>query len=123
MNINILTFKDPICYLSAVLNFKSIQNQKYSLRAFSRDLNIPLSMLSSMLSEKRPISYQYANKIANRLKFSSIEFQYFFDLITVKYGNDTEIKENSKLRIERLLKTLNDNQYDHSYSGLDLTYE
>jgi uncharacterized protein (TIGR02147 family) len=55
------------------------RNSNYSIRAFSRDLNVSISSLSEILSGKRNISYNICQKIFNKINWPAtvrIEFMY-----------------------------------------------
>ncbi len=60
-------------YLKGILLSRRSKNKKYSLRAFARDLNIPPSRLSEILSGKRTISRKQSLTFAEQLKLSPKE--------------------------------------------------
>lgn len=59
------------------LELRKQLNPSYSLRAFSRDLGISPSTLSSVLKRKRGISVAVAEKIATKLKLSKEQKDWF----------------------------------------------
>ena len=57
-----------IDYLENELNTRILRNPSYSIRAYARDLDVESSSLSRVLSSKREISLNFANKVLNELK-------------------------------------------------------
>ena len=66
MNYNIKYLK----LIKQVYTERKTRNKKYSLRAFARDLDIPVSSLSELLSGKSGISKERAIKVADKLNLS-----------------------------------------------------
>ncbi len=56
--------------LSEIYNESRARNPRYSLRAFARKINIPVSSLSEILANKREITPKMAEKISTALKMS-----------------------------------------------------
>lgn len=52
-------------------------NEQYSLRAFSRSLNIPVSTLSEIMNERRPMTKNLRNKIGLSLNMSPEQIDAF----------------------------------------------
>jgi uncharacterized protein (TIGR02147 family) len=52
-------------------------NEQYSLRAFSRNLNVPVSTLSEIMNEKRPLTKSLRNKIGEALSMSLEQIEAF----------------------------------------------
>jgi uncharacterized protein (TIGR02147 family) len=52
-------------------------NEQYSLRAFARSLNVPVSSLSEIMNEKRPMTKRLRNKIGSALHMSDEQIQAF----------------------------------------------
>lgn len=46
---------------------RSNKNPRYSLRAFAKQLNLPVSSLSEILNQKRPITYRVGRHLVQRL--------------------------------------------------------
>lgn len=63
------------------------QNPRYSLRAFSRALEVDIGVLSRVLAGKRTLSYGVADRITNALGLSPIERRYFIDSIAEEQKN------------------------------------
>lgn len=57
-----------IDFIQTEFNKRKIKNEKYSLRAFAKKINVEHSMLSKILSKKRPITFEVANRIFIALK-------------------------------------------------------
>ncbi len=64
-------------YLRHELSRRIQKNAKYSLRSFSRDIEIPVSTLSAILSGERMPSKKFVTKVANKLSLSPIQVQNF----------------------------------------------
>ena len=76
-----------------------LKNSNYSVGAFAKNLEIPVSILNSVFAGKQNISHEHALKIAKKLGFSPKEEEYFMSLLhqdTVKdeRGNKRK-KENN----------------------------
>lgn len=52
-------------------------NEQYSLRAFSRNLNVPASTLSEIMNGKRPLTKTLRNKIGQALNMSQEQIEAF----------------------------------------------
>lgn len=75
------------------------KNKNYSLRAFARDLKIPLSSLLSFLNGKAGISKKRALEISEALKFSVKEKNYFIDLVESEFSRNKTNKNAAKIKI------------------------
>src|SRR5687768_10612040 len=67
--------------LTRELSQRLKQNAQYSMRAFARSLDVPVSSVSRALAGKRTISVAVAKKIASALNLSPLERTLFFDSI------------------------------------------
>jgi uncharacterized protein (TIGR02147 family) len=56
---------------------RASKNEKYSMRAFARQVGIPSSMLSNVLSGKKKLSPERAFDVAKKLSLSEIERKHF----------------------------------------------
>lgn len=64
-------------FIKDELEKRIFRNSNYSMRAFARDLEIPVSKLSEMLNGKQRLSRSYAKKIAEKLKLSAAQEKVF----------------------------------------------
>lgn len=88
-------------YLKAELAVRCTKNSKYSLRAFSKVLNINVSQLSRVFKGKKNISYEKALKISEVLRLNKQEKEYFCNLVILASVRSAEAKE---LIEERLIE-------------------
>lgn len=72
-----MTMDHRIRIINAEFKARSQRNPRYSLRAFARSLGISHTILSLVLSGKRPLSRQTATRIAERLELPSAQAQAF----------------------------------------------
>lgn len=68
-------------FLKEVYEKKKMKNNKYSLRAFARDLRIPSGRISELLSGKRTFTITIAQGIAAALNLNKSEQKIFFSLV------------------------------------------
>ena len=73
-------------------------NARYSLRAFARDLDVPVSRISELLSGKSGISLERAKNISSRLKLSASEARFVEDLAVIEFGKVLSLKEKAQER-------------------------
>lgn len=92
---------------------KKVKNNLYSLRAFSRDLDMPASKLSQLLSGKCGISEQKAEKIADLLKLNEKEKKIFVTSVTATHSRSKLAKDVAKKKLEILIKNL------HQHTNID----
>jgi len=59
-------------------------NEQYSLRAFAKNLNVPVSSLSEVMNEKRPLTKSLRDKIGRALNMSKEQIEFFDDKISSK---------------------------------------
>jgi predicted transcriptional regulator len=57
-------------HLKNVFYERCRQNEQYSLRAFARSLSVPVSSLSEIMNEKRPLSKKLINELGKKLNMS-----------------------------------------------------
>lgn len=79
------------------------RNPKYSLRAFARQLGIPASRISEVLSQKQGLSPDWGAKIADRLGFSAAEKTHFCDLIESEHGRSKIKRKMAKIRVAQMM--------------------
>ena len=63
--------------LKQLFDERRARNTNYSLRAFSRDLDISVSHLSAIMNGKSKLSTLHACKIAMKLDFHNEKFYHF----------------------------------------------
>lgn len=67
--------------LGRELENRCAENEKYSLRAFSKDLGVSPSRISEILKSKQGLSVKAAEEIAEKLKFTIQEKAHFCQLV------------------------------------------
>ena len=77
-------------------------NKRYSLRAFARHLGVSPHHLSAVLNRKFGLSGESAIDIAERLKFSVQQTEYFHDLVESEHARSPKAREAAKERLEKL---------------------
>lgn len=83
-------------FLKAEFEQRTIHNARYSLRAFSRDTGVSASRLSEIISKNGVIKLTTADKIANCLKMSSTEKEYFKLLVVSQHGRNVETRKHAR---------------------------
>ena len=68
---------------------RKAKNSSYSLRAYSRDLGVSLTSLSSVISGKRNLSFKNAVKIAKSLNFSPVQTKFMLNNLNSKILNES----------------------------------
>jgi uncharacterized protein (TIGR02147 family) len=81
---------------------KQSQNPLYSLRAFARDLGISSGQLSMILSKKRGVSVESADRMAKALKLNRVEKQYFLNLAVQEHGRSKRIQGIAKEKVDQI---------------------
>ena len=84
------------------LEFRKIQNTRYSLRAFARDLEIAPSNLSEILRGKQGISPQKAIQIASTLKLNKQESEYFTNLVMAHDARSKKDRNIAQRNLEKI---------------------
>jgi uncharacterized protein (TIGR02147 family) len=64
-------------HLQSLFMDRCRSNEQYSLRAFSRNLNIPASTLSEIMNERRPLTKALRNKLGVSLNMSQEQIEAF----------------------------------------------
>ncbi len=80
------------------------RNQKYSLRAFARDLEVDPAALSRVLNGKQDFSYSSARIIADRLFNSSRRKELFLNLFEYSATKSEKTRRNLLVKIQSLAK-------------------
>jgi uncharacterized protein (TIGR02147 family) len=89
-------------YLKNILAKKITQHPSYSLRAFSRDLKLAPGFLSDVLNGKKNISIKAALQIAESLKLSTKEAEYFRILVEIESAKKNEARIKMIKKLENL---------------------
>lgn len=76
-------------------------NPRYSLRAFSRDLNVSSGTLSDIIKGKKGLSRSAGAAVARRLGYKRAEVEHFCDLIDSVDGRSESLRQSARLRLQR----------------------
>lgn len=76
-----------------------LKNDTYSLRAFSRDLRLNPSQVSTVMNGKKGLSKLKANHVASCLGYSSEKTEWFCDLAEAEFGRSAASREAAKRRL------------------------
>lgn len=80
---------------------RSTANHKYSLRAYSRDLNISPGFLSEVIRGSKALSPITSKKIFSKLGFTAEEVAYLQNLLTYSNSTDELLRRNAFNEIQR----------------------
>lgn len=75
---------------------RTLKNQNYSLRAFSRDLGLTSGNLSDILKRKSGISLEKAGQISSKIRLTQADENLFFTLVKM---NSSDEQANLKLQM------------------------
>ncbi len=95
------------------------KNPKYSLRAFSRDLQISPSRLTHILKDNFGLSKSAALEIATRLGWNAQESQHFADLVESEHGRSQAKRKLAQARLEEKKGSFRDLDVDQYHSISD----
>lgn len=99
----IFNFSDPVDFLNYALGLKQLNNRRFSLRAWARQLGfINPSFLSHILKNERKLNLDLAAKITDNLKLKSDAKRYFEYLILFKYSKTMDEKSIYSEMIESI---------------------
>lgn len=84
---------------------KTDRNRRYSLRAFAKDLGVSAPLLSQVLGGKRGLSETMARDVARKLKLSSIQQDYFCDLVAADHAKSDAKKAQAQERLKNYDRT------------------
>lgn len=90
--ISIYNYTDVKKFLSDELDRRLTQNPKYSLRAFARDLGMSTSRISIFLRDHSPLTIRSAHIMADGLKLSDHEKEYFIQMVKFQFGKTSAIR-------------------------------
>jgi hypothetical protein len=82
-------------------------NPRYSLRAFSKSLEISASKMSEIISGKKCLSYQRAQKLAQSLKLNIKEYELFILSVELEQSSKEINQHLAKQRIQKLTSQIN----------------
>lgn len=88
--------------LKGELERRCANNGRYSLRAFARDLAMPVSHLSEVLRGKHGISASRAQEIATKLDLSPRSKAIFCGLVESSDARSATVRDQASLRVRRL---------------------
>jgi len=90
--------------LERELEMRQAQNSGYSLRAFSRDLDLSPSLLSEVMAGKKGLSESRAKKILGRLGLTPYDQQVFHLSTLAHHARNAKMRERAAqaLRVRRI---------------------
>ena len=94
----VFTYSDYRVFLKDELAARISSNSRYSLRSFAKQMNIPASTLSELLSRKKQMTMGLVAKIADGLKMSEHEAAYLRLLVQLETESDEIRKEELQKR-------------------------
>lgn len=89
-------------FLKSELQRRQERNPGYSLRAFARDLKVPVSRLSVVINKKGRLSSASALSITQRLQLSHSEKAQFLALVGVEHPRSESIRKASQQALKKL---------------------
>lgn len=78
------------------------RNSKYSLRAFARDLDLTSGFLTSLLKEKKALSFEKAIHVTQRLGWSEEKRSRFQNLVRWQKAKNLELKRQIESEMRQL---------------------
>lgn len=81
------------------LESRRLKNPSYSLRAFARDLGVPVSNLSLILAGRKGMTDATARQIAKRLGLTSKEQERFRLLVEASHARSKSIRESARKKL------------------------
>lgn len=94
--------KDFRFFLTREILIRQQENPKYSLREFSREMNMSPQRLHGVLSGKSGISLEKAKELSEILKLSSNEKEIFIASAGAKHSRSHLFRDHSQKRLEEL---------------------
>lgn len=76
------------------------RNNRYSLRAFARDLKVAPAVMSDVLNKKRGLSRASARSLAKNLGLNRDETNMFCDLVESKHARSKAARQNALVRLK-----------------------
>jgi uncharacterized protein (TIGR02147 family) len=93
---NLHAFSDPVDWLRAEYVRRRKKNPQYSLRAFARQLKLPVGSVSEFLSRKRSLTRRTGERLARSLELSPGERERLLSLIS-DVRNASKSKQGDEL--------------------------
>ena len=87
------------------LQEKIERNSRYSLRAFATLLGISPALLSQVLSGKRGLSLTKARAVAQKLRLTKAEQDFFCDLVTAEHHKNDDVRIKAQARVDAYVPT------------------
>ena len=87
--------------LKQELDARCANNDRYSLRAFARDLELAPSRLSEILNGKQGLSPKAASTVAVKMGLRESEQERFRDLVASRHARSKTDREAAKIRLRR----------------------
>jgi uncharacterized protein (TIGR02147 family) len=84
-----MTYRD---ILNQALEDRCTANGSYTMRAFARDLGIPISSLSEILNGKKGLSPKRSLHVAKVLKLPDWQTHFFFDLVSKSHAKSPKAR-------------------------------
>lgn len=98
-NLSMKRFKTFEGYLSNVLETRQVKNPAYTISAFARQLGLPPSRLSEILKGKIGISVKRAMDIADILKLSEKDKEFFINLVQAEHDRNPLQRQKAQDKI------------------------
>lgn len=112
-----IEFSDFRTFIRAVFKDRCEADPNYSLRKFSRDLQISPARLSEILNSNCGISMSAAVRICKSLELTAEQTMYFLDLVRSKYSRNASERNEAKKRLpqypdKRTTRTIQNSESD-----------
>ncbi|KHD89794.1 MAG: hypothetical protein OM95_01610 [Bdellovibrio sp. ArHS] len=75
---------------------------RYSLRSFSKELQLPATRLSDILNRRSGLSLGYARKIAPMLNLTDRESDLFLTLVESEHGRSYAVKRMARAKLKKI---------------------
>lgn len=96
-----LEYTDYRQLLKLELEKRCSRNNRYSLRAFARDLDLGAARLSEILNARTGLSVEKAEQIAKLLELSPDESEYFTTLVESEHARSQVLREAARSRLAK----------------------
>lgn len=95
-------YDDPIIYLTSEYTRRRGLIQGYSLRAFARDLEMPVSRLCDLLNRRQGLTAKRARSIGAKLGLDSKATECFCALAELRFGRTSTMRAGASARLTSL---------------------
>ena len=99
--------KDYRSLLKNKLNERLAINPRYSLRAFARDLGMPASSLSAVMSGKQGLSLEKAKRIAPHLVMNEAEIELFYQMVLASDSRSKNVRHSANEALQKAISDKN----------------